>query len=535
MLSIRSQATLILAVVLAGLPASSPARAAQCRQKGGQPQVFVKSKTAVRRGPGLNYPVASFLDQGRCMNLSEVSVDEAWVLIEDTATKTFGWVSAGALDGESRDTLPVDKKSKKRGPIGDGQDRGYLFTKSATGLLSRPDASSEPRKILPKKTRLLALAISEDGRWVQVRDARGETGWVGVRGLRDDGDTLASLPRMEGGLETGLKSGAKAAGGIAVMAGRPGGADDEEDAAPPPRRKARPQPAEAEEDEPPPPRSAKRQKPPKIRDEEPGEPNGPAIEDDGPKVVARRPARGSDFQLDLDALVLVGLPSHVLDSNGTTGSTRYSVHVTAPGLQLQALGWNLGPIRGRASYSFFFMSTINARNPASGTPATQTVNGQEHELKLIGGYPLQLRSLTVIPELGYVLELFGMQPYLPSAPRTPQFLSSLTHVANIDLAAIYPLSERVSINGQIGILAGKEFAYPFYLGAPGLTFGFILQAQLRYNLGGAFSLLASYDLRYQTTGFSATRAQPSKFDASITQATIAHLQNNIGVGASMAF
>ena len=36
--------------------------AAQCTEGGGQLQVLVKAKTAIRRGPGLNYPVSAFVE-----------------------------------------------------------------------------------------------------------------------------------------------------------------------------------------------------------------------------------------------------------------------------------------------------------------------------------------------------------------------------------------------------------------------------------------------------------------------------------------
>src|SRR5215470_12659349 len=191
----------IAALVLVSLAPS--AAIAKCKKKGDRPQVFVKGKTAIRRGNGLNYPVSKFLDEGRCMTLSEVSLDEAWVLVEDEQS-AFGWVPVSALDAESRDVLPSMGK-KAKGPIGSGQERGFVVTKSSSSLLSRPDASSEVKKVLPAGAKLLGLAVSEDKKWVEIRDERGETGWVNARGLRDDNEVIAGLPIADNGLKTGLR------------------------------------------------------------------------------------------------------------------------------------------------------------------------------------------------------------------------------------------------------------------------------------------------------------------------------------------
>ena len=75
-------ALLCFATTLAfSLPAYAQKAAPDCKAQGGKPRVFVRAKTPVRRGPGLNYPVSSFLEQGGCMAFLEISADERWALV----------------------------------------------------------------------------------------------------------------------------------------------------------------------------------------------------------------------------------------------------------------------------------------------------------------------------------------------------------------------------------------------------------------------------------------------------------------------
>lgn len=166
---------------------ASPAWA-DCPVKDGKPQVFVKAKTPIRRGPGLNYQVSSFLERGRCMPFSEVSMDKRWVLVD--VGEVFGWVPLGRLSSDSQgkaaEVAPPDAS------IGSGQRRGQARVVEQTLLLDAPDPNAAPRRVLPVDLMVVPLAATKDGNWAQVRDERGQTGWVLVSVLR--GDALADLP-----------------------------------------------------------------------------------------------------------------------------------------------------------------------------------------------------------------------------------------------------------------------------------------------------------------------------------------------------
>jgi uncharacterized protein YgiM (DUF1202 family) len=190
-----SRASLLGALVLGlSLPAVASAK---CRGKGEHPEIFVKPKTPLRRGPGLNYPVTAFLEKGRCLKLGEVSMDEAWVLVE--ASDVFGWVPAQRLSGADRKRVAAIKPS--RAPVGSGQTRGVVWTNQSEALRETPQETAATVKLLPKGDQLIALAATGDGVWVQVRDERGDVGWIPATRIRDESGVLAGVPRTSQGVE----------------------------------------------------------------------------------------------------------------------------------------------------------------------------------------------------------------------------------------------------------------------------------------------------------------------------------------------
>lgn len=173
-------------VGMTGLGAASVADAARCGE--GKPKVFVKAKTPLRKGPGLNYQVSSFLERGECLKYSEVSLDKQWVLIN--SGETLGWVPMGRLAPESqalaRSGAPVEAA------VGSTQTRGMARVIKQTILLAGPQKKAEPMRVMPVDMMVVPLATTADGEWVQVRDERGQVGWVLASEVR--GDALADLP-----------------------------------------------------------------------------------------------------------------------------------------------------------------------------------------------------------------------------------------------------------------------------------------------------------------------------------------------------
>lgn len=182
----------IAIVCAAALVASeADAKGKRCKTKGKAPEVFVEGKTPVRRGPGLNYAVASFLERGRCAPYSEVSLDKAWVLVD--VKGKLGWVPTSRLAAKSRERISGIKVESA--PVGSAQSRAYADVTQQTVLLERPDPRSPARRVLPQGLKVLPLAKTEDGLWVHIRDERGDLGWIPTKDLSAGG--LAELPNAD--------------------------------------------------------------------------------------------------------------------------------------------------------------------------------------------------------------------------------------------------------------------------------------------------------------------------------------------------
>ena len=176
---------------------TAPQSEIQCSQAGKIVQVKVLSQTTIRRGPGLNYPVIKVLNAPTCFKMGEVSMDETWVLIE--AGDLFGWVPSTRLSKEGQKRIHT--MVPDRAPVGSGQTRGYVWTNQSTNLQETPQVHSKMVRLVAMGERLLALASTGDGVWIQVRDRRGDQGWIRARRIRDETGVLAGLPRTSRGVK----------------------------------------------------------------------------------------------------------------------------------------------------------------------------------------------------------------------------------------------------------------------------------------------------------------------------------------------
>lgn len=150
--------------------------------------VFVRAKTPVRKGPGLNYSVASFLEEGRCGGLEQVSLDGRWALLRFGSE--FGWVFTERLSAKGQERARRTKASSA--PIGSGVSRSFARVTTPSVLRERPQAGARPRRVLPEGTRLLPLKLTPDGLWAEVRDDRGDIGWIQREDL--SGEAIDQLP-----------------------------------------------------------------------------------------------------------------------------------------------------------------------------------------------------------------------------------------------------------------------------------------------------------------------------------------------------
>jgi uncharacterized protein YgiM (DUF1202 family) len=513
----RHHRALALALVTSAMIcAPAVGLAEKCRSKSGRPMVWVKDKVSIRRGPGLNYPVSSFLTDGKCVVLSEVSTDKQWALIEDEGSKTFGWVNAKDLDSSSRDNLP---QPKSRGPIGSGQERGYISTKASASLLSRPEAQSEIRKVLPPGARLLAISMTEDGRWVEVRDDRGERGWVGARGIRDDADTLSTVPRATSGFRSGLddpRRNGDADRDAPVRSSRRGDQRSARRSDPREDQRADLIPEPTNDD----------------RDDRRGRSSRrPALPDTEERMPLQESSQKKDLTVSAVVLGLFALPRHGFDSNGQAGIRRYAVRATSGGGHLEGIAQPLGAFRARLAYDFVLLTGL-APSTAAGQTQTLSVGGQEHAGQIMLGYPILLGSTVVVPEIGYSFALFAMQPMLPVVNAPVQFLSNHSHALTLGGTGSIPFNDRVGMDVVLAAMVGTTVAYPENIGAAGLTLGFHAGAGIHIGIGGGASLLLRWDYVFWNAPFS---GPATGFDPTITSATITHLENIFSGGVHITF
>ena len=280
-----------LIAILVTLTWASESEAARCEDKRGRSRVFVMGKTPLRRGPGLNYGVASFLGKGRCAVFSEVSLDESWVLIE--VDRSFGWVPVKRLATASRRKLA---RTGTTGPVGSGQRRGTarLFRQSV--LLERPDPDAPVRRVLPENLRVLPLAVTREGGWTQIRDERGDVGWVASSDLV--GDSLANLPRTDT---------------VGVDRRR--------------RRMAR--------------ASQRRER-----------------DDEAASIAAAAELDATDGDVRIAVFGAALNPVHSLDSNGVEAIRRYDLSAASAGASLEVEVPRLGPLSGRVGYTIAFLNGL---------------------------------------------------------------------------------------------------------------------------------------------------------------------------------
>lgn len=477
--------TAIFCVLLFAAAIANTAEAA-CK-KG---QALIKQKTALRRGPGLNYPPNAMVEEGKCWKVLERSADDQWVMIEQK--DTIGWVPASMLADDDRQEVLKDDKKKGTGPIGSGQERGFVVTRGAAALLIGPQVSSEAHRMLPAGSKLLALSMTVSGDFVEVRDERGQTGWVAARGLTDDGAVLPSLPRLDEGLSGTGKT--ASSGKTANNAAGPGERRETKSDGPPEMRK--------------------------------NDGSGRVIPRDEQTDLRAdtSPANGVPADITIELAALVALPSHALDSNGNAGYRRYTMNAFATGAHFEAKANALTPMRLKLAYDFTLLTGLEQ----AGAP-NKAVSGQQHEARLLLGYPIDADFVRFVPELGYAFHLFTMDPALPGSTDI-QFVSNHTHSASLGANAIFAVTEDLSFELEAAGLLGTSIEFPIDLGGASLSLGARAGAGVGYQLGGGAGLVARYQFVLRSAPFSGA----STTDPSITEAKIKHTENSFGLGLSFA-
>lgn len=484
-----------LAIVTAlALAALDHAAHAQCGEPGAQLQVFVKGKTAIRRGPGLNYPVSAFVEDGRCMKANDISVDGNWVMVEDPVSKGLGWVPTKQLDPASVELLSTTRPDKSAAPVGSGQERGYLSTVRTVGLLSEPKRGAKEKRTLPSSARVLALAITDDRQWVQVRNERNETGWVMATDLEDTTNTLAGLPVADNGLKTGSAAITTDSGQAPVEASRDTAVAREPEA----------------------------REPERTGDDEASSRVG-REPSSSPRALG--PSTTEDVGFELQVMGMFALPQYGLESDGNSGLRRYALRANGGGAYLELRAGPVGPMEARVSYALVIIGGL-----AAAADPNDVVGGQQHDARLLFGVPITLGPVRLVPEFGYSGQIFAMSPALKTRDE-PTFFSRHSHLGTLGLRATVDILGYVRLDVDAHGLFGVTSEYPFDLGQSGLTGGWRVGANALYAMSKDFGIVARWELRDMKAPFTG----PAPIDATISTARLVHAEQQFSAGVMFRF
>lgn len=458
----------ILSITWAG-----EASAKKCRRVDGKKQVFVKSSTPVRRGPGLNYPVVLFLERGRCVPLNDTSEDLSWVMVD--AKGSLGWVPLDRLSKRGQELIakgkgkPAPKVEKKKRKKRKKLKKGYVRVIESAKIYQEPKKSSKEVGSLEEPMQVLPLTATSDRVWVQITFGDEQVGWVLDRTLK--GKALNKLPQIE------------------PMA----------------------------EDPPPP--------PPPDPDFEPS-PELPSSEFSIGRSVERPTRKGDSITVIGQVFGAALAPVHSLRSDGALPELTYDLTALAAGGGAEIQIADLGPMALRVGYQFGFLTGLKAEDNEA-----IALSGTQHDVVARVGIDFQVGTLIIRPELGYALGLFQFDERLPTGEgqNERRFISSTTQsgVAGVQLEWFLTPSFALEVDGAAQV--GFTFEYPeeVRLGTPDLMIGGLASIGGQFLVGDNVGVVVKYSANYRKTNFTG----PSALHQSIVNSTLTDFSHGLLVGA----
>lgn len=227
--------------------------------------------------------------------------------------------------------------------------------------------------------------------------------------------------------------------------------------------------------------------------------------------------------LQVDVGLLGAISKSSFDNDGQPLITRYEIRNRSGGLRLDVrAGPLLERFEARLIYNFVYSSGLKLKD------GDDSISGQEHDLEVLAGMPIELGSLRVTPAVGYAMSLHAMEPGLPGA-KVAQFVSSVTHAARIGASGGFAIDARLSLEADVALVLGSTV--PQYgLGSPGVSAGFRSGLAGRYGLTERLSCVVRWDLRY----FHAPYDGMAEFERSITKASLSGFENALSFGVGLA-
>ena len=152
------------------------------------PQVIFQIDTAVRSGPGVNYPILGQAVSDARAEAAGLSADGGWYVIkipDSYAPGGLGWVDSGAVSPENAGELPVALAPPVEEPLSAPPpmpDASSLITTVNQRVRSGPGEDFLSYGLLWSATRAEFIGMSPDYNWYAIRmyvqDAPDGMGWL---------------------------------------------------------------------------------------------------------------------------------------------------------------------------------------------------------------------------------------------------------------------------------------------------------------------------------------------------------------------
>lgn len=136
-------------------------------------KVRVAAKTALRRGPGLNFKVHAWLQRSGCRRAEEISMNREWVRL---GGRPNGWIPVRRV--RARDRRRVLGLKPAPPPAARPGGPAPVRLDGPRVLRARASATAEELRRLPAGAEVWVLASSPASPWWEVRDDAGREGWI---------------------------------------------------------------------------------------------------------------------------------------------------------------------------------------------------------------------------------------------------------------------------------------------------------------------------------------------------------------------